>query len=474
MSPRIAQPSREDPVVATASEWVGGPVGRYALVGGGWWSPVRVAVAVACLVLAVGFVTNQPCHEKSWESREDPSVWTSLCYSDVPFLYRERGLADGEVVYVDRELEYPVLTGAVMQGSAVLARAIQSVTGPDSPDRPLAESVRFYEITVILMGLSAIVIVVATARTVPRRPWDAMVVAASPVLLLSFAINWDLLAVACTSLAILAWTRERPGWAGILLGLGAAAKLYPVLILGALLLVAMRDPDRARALRRLGGTVVAAVVSWSTVNLPVAMHSPQGWSTFFEFNVERAAEFGSVWYALGILDGSLGISMPAGDDINRLAIGAGLILLGLIIVLTMTAPEPPRLAQLAFLAVAAFLLINKVWSPQYTLWLLPLAALARPRWRELLIWQATEVLYFIAVWLYLAGFYGDQVISAEVYALSILIRTTALIWLMILVVRDIQAPGHDPVRAYVTGPAPPLSHGRAGAGAGASQRRARR
>ena len=53
----------------------------------------------------------------------------------------------------------------------------------------------------------------------------------------------------------------------------------------------------------------------------------------------------------------------------------------------------------------AFLLVNKVYSPQYVLWLLPLAALARPRWRDLLIWQACEVFYFFAVWMHIAGFF---------------------------------------------------------------------
>ena len=54
--------------------------------------------------------------------------------------------------------------------------------------------------------------------------------------------------------------------------------------------------------------------------------------------------------------------------------------------------------------MAGFLLVNKVYSPQYVLWLLPLAALARPRWRDLLIWQAGEVFYFATVWWYLGGY----------------------------------------------------------------------
>ena len=71
--------------------------------------------------------------------------------------------------------------------------------------------------------------------------------------------------------------------------------------------------------------------------------------------------------------------------------------------LTLAAPLRPRVPQLAFLLVAAFLLLNKVWSPQYSLWLLPLAVLARPRWRSLLLWQATEALVWVLTMLYYLG-----------------------------------------------------------------------
>ncbi len=74
----------------------------------------------------------------------------------------------------------------------------------------------------------------------------------------------------------------------------------------------------------------------------------------------------------------------------------------------MRAPETPRLAQLGFLVVVGFLLVNKVYSPQYVLWLLPLAVIARPRWRDQLIWQGGEVFYFVMVWWYLGGDAGSR------------------------------------------------------------------
>lgn len=457
MNDPIATPSRDDPVVAAASEWLGGPMGRRAARRRRWWTPVRIALAVASVTLALGFVADQPCHSDGWPDRADRSMWTSLCYSDVPFLYRERGFADDQLAYRDSMLEYPVVTGAVMQASTFVAGAVHDLVdatgdgdedaeaGGAGPDA-VAESVRFYDVTAALMALCALVVVAATAATVPRRPWDAMLVAASPVLLLTATINWDLLAVAAAALAILAWTRERPLLAGMLIGFGGAAKLYPILLLGPILLVALRAPDRRTALRDVGVTVAAAVVSWVAVNLPVALWAREGWSTFFQFNADRPADFGSTWYALDLLAPGI---LP--EQLDLAVVVAAAIALVLIVMLALLAPEPPRLTQLAFLAVAAFLLVNKVWSPQYTLWLLPLAVLARPRVRDVALWQAAELVYFVAVWWYLASLFdpGDALISGQTYALTIVLRVVALGWFAGLIVRDVLRPERDPVRPYL-------------------------
>ncbi len=115
--------------------------------------------------------------------------------------------------------------------------------------------------------------------------------------------------------------------------------------------------------------------------------------------------------------------------------------------LGLRAPQTPRLAQLGFLVVAGFLLVNKVYSPQYVLWLLPLAVLARPRWRDLLIWQAGELFYLFAVWTYLGGWLEEAVGGgAPVYDLAIWVRVAAQLYFCAMVVRDVVRPEHDPVR----------------------------
>ena len=66
------------------------------------------------------------------------------------------------------------------------------------------------------------------------------------------------------------------------------------------------------------------------------------------------------------------------------------------------------MGQLAFLAVLAVLLTTKVWSPQYSIWLVPLVALARPRWRSNLLWQFSEIVVWVVTLLWLLGFYDSS------------------------------------------------------------------
>ena len=127
-----------------------------------------------------------------------------------------------------------------------------------------------------------------------------------------------------------------------------------------------------------------------------------------------------------------------------------------IAVLALAAPRRPRLPQLCFLVLAAFLMTNKVWSPQYVIWLVPLAVLARPRLWPYLLWQLAEVAYFFGIWGYLIFVYaseGNQVtgyagISTGWYFAALLARFLAVALLAAYVVRDILYPERDVVRAH--------------------------
>ena len=100
---------------------------------------------------------------------------------------------------------------------------------------------------------------------------------------------------------------------------------------------------------------------------------------------------------------------------------------------------------MAFLVVAAFLLTNKVWSPQFSLWLVPLAVLALPHRRILLAWMTIDALVWVPRMLYL---YGEQNrgLPEQWFTITVLLRDIAVMALCALVIRQIYRPDLDLVR----------------------------
>ncbi|HEX9032201.1 MAG TPA: glycosyltransferase 87 family protein [Streptosporangiaceae bacterium] len=406
---------------------------------------VRVAAlagSVAALILAsligvtLAFTAKEACRAGAWNVGVEQ--YQAHCYTDIYPLYFTEGLASGQVPYFDHHVEYPVVMGAAMQAAAWIVRP---VTDAGLRGR------EFFDVTVAILGLFLVAGVLATASCAGRsRRWTALLVALSPALILGALINWDLIAMALTMLALAAWAARRPGGAGLLLGLAVATKFYPVICLLPLFGLCLR----AGRLRQFWTTTGFALASWLAVNLPVAIAAPSGWATFYVFNARRGADWGSVWYFfqaehwpwLG------GLSLPTinlASALIFLAACAGVLGLALM------APRRPRLPQLILLATAAFLLTNKVWSPQYVVWLVPLVVLARPRLGGYLLWQIAEVGYFFAIWGYLifiiAGAGTSGSVGPGLYFTALLARFGAVLVLCALVVRDILRPDLDVVRA---------------------------
>ncbi|GAA3393441.1 glycosyltransferase family 87 protein [Streptomyces roseoviridis] len=432
----VVCPTRHDDVAASGSALIGGPIGRRALLGAGQLTPVRVVVLVTIGMFALGMVQKLPCYNWAW-FRGTTSQYTHACYSDIPHLFSGRGFADGLVPYFDRIggdipfLEYPVLTGLFMEVAAWLTPG-----GGDMTEREQA----FWMANAGLLMVCAAVLAVCVARTHRRRPWDGLLVALAPAFALTATINWDLLAVALTAAALLMWSRGRPLGFGVLIGLATAAKFYPALLLVPVFLLCWR----AGKWRECGTAVAGAAGAWLVVNLPVMLLAPEGWKQFYVFSTERNIDFGSVW---------LFISQTTGESIrpetaNYYALFLMMLAVAGLAHLTFHAPRRPRLVQLAFLIVAAFVLTNKVYSPQYVLWLVPLAALARPRWRDFLVWQACEVMYFLGIWLYLAYTTSGnkQGLPTDGYQFTIVLHVLGTLFLCAVVVRDILVPDRDGVR----------------------------
>lgn len=288
--PELVRPTRDDEIAAGGSELIGGPIGRRALLGTSWWTPVRVVALVMIGMFALGMVQKLPCYDGGWFFGAS-SQYTHACYSDIPHLYQGRGFADGLVPYFDKipgdmdYLEYPVLTGVFMEVAAWLTPGGGSIQHQEQI---------YWMVNAGMLMACAAVIAVCTARTHRRRPWDGLLVALAPAFALTATINWDLLAVALLAAAMLMWSRGRVLAFGVLIGLATAAKFYPFLVLGPLFLLCWRTGRW----REFGTALLGAVGAWLAVNLPVMYLAPEGWAKFYSFSHDRGVDFGSVFLFL--------------------------------------------------------------------------------------------------------------------------------------------------------------------------------
>jgi uncharacterized membrane protein len=413
----------------------------------GWRRPGLAVAAGSATALTIfsllgavlGFADKAACRAGAWNSAI--GEFQAHCYTDIYPLYYGEGLSAGKIPYLGHHVEYPVLIGGAMQAAAWL---VQTVTDPVVRGRD------FFDLTTAMLTLFAIAGVLATGYLAGRqRRWTALLVALSPALILSAFINWDLIVMGLAALGMAAWAARRLVLAGILLGLAIATKFYPVIFFGPLLLLCLR----AGRMRAFWVTTASAAGAWLAVNLPVMIAAWAGWDTFYSLSKHRGADWGAIWYFFEYKHWPL-VGVSKVTTLNDMSLAVFGLACVAIAVLTLGAPRRPRVPQLFFLVLAVFLMTNKVWSPQYVIWLVPLAVLARPRLWSYLLWQVAEIGYFFAIWAYLLAIVatGNGIANAggigpPLYFTALIARFCAVGLLCALVVKDILRPDTDVVRS---------------------------
>ncbi|SDC81437.1 Uncharacterized membrane protein [Actinokineospora iranica] len=465
------RPTWTEPLAEHASGPFGGPLGRHAVVGRHWfWTPLRVALLLAVVALALGWFGKAACAQQydagggklelDWRSNRP---FTAMCYSDIIPLYSAERLDrpdtfpyrtswyddEGEPTQQTRYMEYPVITGMFQWVNAKLAQGWAELAADGWLPSALPV-VLYFDISAFWLALAWLVTIWATALVAKRRPWDAAFIALSPLVVVHAFTNFDTLATACAAAALLAWSRKHPTLAGTLLGLGAAAKLYPLFLLGPLLILCLRS-GKMRAWWRTAG---AAAAVWVACNAPLFLFASTrpGWWEFFRRNSERGADPDSLYNVIMRFTGWPGFDgeVPFGESpfwLNLVSATLFLLLCAGIAFIGLHAPRRPRVAQLCFLVVAAFLLTNKVWSPQYSLWLVPLAVLAMPRWKLLLAWMTVDAL----VWAPRMAFYlgeSNRGLPEEWFLGFVVARDLFVVVLCALVIYEIYHPARDLVRRF--------------------------
>lgn len=432
-----------EPFVRTLTRVVGGPWGRHVSRAYHWLNPTTVAVFFGTVVWLLAIWRQNPCRQI--EPGVVPDPFENQCYSDIPVLFMNRGLIDGNTPYLDTGnypvLEYPSLTGWFIEFNRLISVLIGAPVGPGlDPVATIDATNLFYSVNMVTLFVLWLVTIFAHLGGTPGRGWDALMLAASPSVLLTGLINWDMLPLALTALGVLFWARGRPNWAGSLLGLAMAAKLYSLFLLGPLLFLCLRSGR----MKEFGRTAAFFVLGWLLPNLPVMILAWDEWVLFWSFNSDRAGDFGSLWYVFAL----------AGTPIDNLnVISTGLFALGCagVALLIVLAPQRPRVGQVFFLVLIAFMLTNKVYSPQYALWLLPFIAMCRPRWRDWVIFTIGESLYVMAIWGHFGGYLSPAAGPDRIFWAATVLRLCTQAWLATTVIRDVLSPAEDQVRATAAG-----------------------
>lgn len=450
---RITVPSRADGFLRQFTAMIGGPLGRHSdpgRVSPGFFTVERVMILLTTLGALLMLLAKNSCRVNGWGG-SNPYVYA--CYSDWVPLFGARGFADNPWVPFSSgaEFEYPVLMSAV--ASAVAALVPQGLEN---------RSLLYFDMNLAIVAILWVITVVCTLRMGGRRPWDAAIVAIAPGIILTASINWDMWAVALLAMGMLSFARGHTVLAGVLIGLGAAMKIYPFFVLGAILVIAIRTGK----FKVFWTTAGVAAGTWVLVNLPYALAYPDSFKHFFTFSSERGAGLSSFWHAWNAVAAKTdSMGTFEAEQISRY----GLILFFLccigVAVLGLMAKRTPRLGSLAFLIIASFVMVNKVYSPQFIVWLIPLFALALPRWRLFVVWMMVEVAHFYGLWNYLDSFSADKdphkVFPEIGYVLLVLAHMVMLAYVMFQVVRSILDPRRDPIRAV--GQEDPLAGPLAGA-----------
>ena len=355
--------------------------------------------------------------------------------SDVP-LYRAYAevFLEGVLPYREIGFEYPPLAAPLI--------ALPGLVSVD----PETYRYAFAVLAFVLAGG----VLLATGRLASLgggAEWPALlVVALAPVATGALIrTHFDLAPVLClvAGLAAIGAGRSYPGFA--LLGVGGALKLFPLAAVP--VAVAWLIGQRARGEAMAGLAIAGAVVALAA-GIGIGI-SAEGAREAVEYHVERPVQIESL--PATILNGveeaggrapepvhshrSDGLEHPAADAI---AAGGVAVMLLVIAALSLTAGRIGGVRGLALAglaAAAAFATFGKVLSPQFMLWLVPLAAVAWA-WRMYALGAVTTAA-IAATLIWFPDRYFDLVDRDDLPLAAVALRNILLIVMLGLVAREL-------------------------------------
>ncbi len=309
-------------------------------------------------------------------------------FGDVINFYNQAEMVkDGMVPYVDFVFEFPPF--------AIVFFLIPSMFTSDQNTYGI-----LFGFMMVLMALLCLyyLIRIADKMGINRALVAGVFVALILIYEADLVRKFDAIPMALTVIALFYHTEQRTALAYGLSAFGALVKIYPIMILALFLAIDLANRKDRRSLRIKKGLAACAVVALIAfvpfLAMGVAVPDVLSFLTFQSnrgFQVESLV--GVMVQGLGILGLTSFTIVPmyntwdvAGSIPDALSLSWNLIVFAVMLIMLALifsraykngseGTSPRDLTVYALLIVATFIVLNKVFSTQYVLWLFPLIAL---------------------------------------------------------------------------------------------------
>jgi uncharacterized membrane protein len=303
--------------------------------------------------------------------------------------YIARQMLDGKIPYHDFTSEYPPL--------ALLSFLLPGLISTSFPAYSwlFATELMIFDLLVLLMLADlASTLKISVKNTL--AVYTLLIIAVGPILV----GRYDLLPAMLVLAAVWAFVKGKNKLAWAAAALGFAAKLYPIIIVPFFFIYQVKNRQYGQLVK--GGaafllTLLVLFLPWIIIDANGFWHS---FTYHFERGLHSESTYGTALLAGQVLGmtkvegaltyGSWNLSSPLADSLAKISFpltaGVLLVVYGLFtwrlrkdpegdLITKMTGPSAANLLQYTALAVAVFMLTNKVFSAQYMAWLCPLLPL---------------------------------------------------------------------------------------------------
>ncbi len=350
----------------------------------------------------------------------------------------------GDLPYRDFALEYPPL--------ALLPFALPQLVTLGRPTSYTTYVWLFSIQNVLLSALGALTLIRIVSLSRPRRQPVPVLKAYALLMVVSAPLlpwRYDLFPALLTLLSLMSVLACHPTLAGLWLGLGIAAKLYPAVLLPVFVIYYFANRDYPSILRLLLGCIGVTVL----ILLPFMLIDTSGFFSMLRYHQLRGLQIESLpagiislAHLLGLTDASMvlnynawHIASPLSDvalkgQVFAFAFGFAVLYVVCWIRFREEYATDGTLnsgSLVAFLVAAllTFMVTNKVFSPQFIVWLVPLAPLLPTR-------QARTMLVVCLVTIIIFPFsYSDlidmRILPVLLLNLRNLLVAGLLVWLLI-------------------------------------------